>query len=163
HDGPLADPAEGEMRGPAPTMPDVTVGTPRPPLRKGLIAAVGVPAFLLGVLLAASRPLLGMVVRSRAEALGFDLQLDKMETGWSALRLRNARVSLKGVRGANVTAGAVRLTRSGLSFATVAAEDVALALEGAAGDRVLEVASWSIDHGEAFHLRGSASNVRLSW
>jgi hypothetical protein len=45
----------------------------------------------------------------------------------------------------------------------VDAEDVAVTIEGAAGERVVDVASWSSDHAGAFRLRGSAKDARLEW
>jgi hypothetical protein len=62
-----------------------------------------------------------------------------------------------------VTASSVRLGRRGLSVASVDADGVAATVEGAATDRVLEVAAWSSDHPDTYRLSGSANNVRLEW
>ncbi len=149
-----------EPRRPAPTLP--MVSAPRR-TRRGLIIAVGAPAFVLGVILAAHRPLLGVLVRHRAAALGFDLDFDALAPSLDEVRLTHARVGLTGVRGVHVTATSARLTRRGLSLAAVDADGVVVSIEGTPGERVLDVASWSGEHQDTYRLRGAAHDVRLEW
>jgi hypothetical protein len=148
-----------EPRRPAPTLPMIA----SLPSRRGKIVAVAVPAFLVGIILAAHRPLLGLLVRSRARALGVELAFDGLEASRGALRLTGVRASLTGVRGVRVTATALRLSTSFLSVTSVDGEGVAVSVEGSAGDRVLDLASWSGEHADTYRLRGSADKVRVEW
>jgi hypothetical protein len=132
-------------------------------MRRGPLVAVGVPAFLLGVILAAHRPLLGMIVRQRAAAMGVELDWDAIDPSFGEIRLSRASVGLSGVHGVKVTAASVRLGTRGLSVASVDAEGVGVTIEGPAGDRVLELASWSGEHADTYRLRGAATGVRLDW
>ena len=79
------------------------------------------------------------------------------------MRLTRARVKLSGVQGLKVTAASVRLGTRGLSVASIDAEGVAVTLDGPAGERVLEVASWSGEHADTYRLHGAATGVRLDW
>jgi hypothetical protein len=133
------------------------------PSRRGKIVAVAIPAFLVGVLVAAHRPLLGLWVRGRAQALGVELDFDGLEASRGALRLTGVRASLTGVRGVRVKATALRLDTSWLSVTAVDGEGVAVNVEGAASDRVIDLASWSGEHADTYRLRGSADRVRVEW
>ncbi len=148
---------------PRPAAPTVPMSPPPARLRRGAIVAVGVPAFLLGVVIAAHRPLLGVLVRNRAAALGVDLAFDRLELGAGAVRLQGVRASFEGVRGVRVTASALRLKTSWLSLKSVDGEGVLVAIEGPASDRVLEAASWSSEHAGTLQVHGSAADVRVEW
>jgi predicted thioesterase len=129
--------------------------------RRVLIAAV--PLALLVVVFVAYRLLLGAFVRHRAAGLGVELDFDSVSWGDGGLDLRHARATLDGVRGVTVDADVVRVATRGLEVTSVAAEGVAVSVEGSATDRVLELAAWSGEHADAYRLAGTGSDVRVAW
>lgn len=142
--------------------PPATLHDGKSVLRRRLVLAA-IPIALVGVLVGAYRPLLGAFVRHRAAGLGVELDFDQVSWGGGALALRHARATLEGVHGFTVDADRMRVATSGLDVTSVAAEGVAVSIDGSATDRVLELAAWSGEHADAYHLAGSASDVRVAW
>jgi len=151
------------MDEPRPAAATLPMSPPPPRTRRGWIVAVGLPAFLVGVAIAAHGPLLGALVRHRAASLGVELAFDRLELGAAGVRLLGVRASLPGVHGVRVAASTLHLETSWLSLASVEGQGVAVTIEGPANDRVLELASWSSDHPGTLQLHGSATDVRVEW
>ena len=102
-------------------------------------------------------------MRHRAAAIGVALDFDQVSWGSGALELRHARATLEGVQRLTVAADVVHVARAGLDVTSVDAEGVVVSIDGSATDRVIELATWSGEHAEAYGLPGSASDVRVDW
>jgi hypothetical protein len=166
-DAPTADDPAAAVGPPAPpaadphALPSSEKGSRRG--RTALAIAVGVTSFLVGVAIAAKGPLTRRLVKSRAAELGIELDFDELEGGFGAVQIRNARLGLMGVQGVRVTATTLRLATRWLTVTSAEATEVGVAIEGSAGERVIELAAWSGAHADAYRVPMSATGVRLEW
>jgi hypothetical protein len=114
-------------------------------------------------MLAAHRPLARMLVKSRAAALGVELDFDDLDVSLDSVHLTRARATLLGVKGVRVTTDAITLATSGLDLVSAEAQGVSVSVEGPATERVLDLAAWSGEHADTYRVPGSAKDVRLEW
>lgn len=131
------------------------------------IVIVGALAGVLAVgivLLIASLPgIMRWVVVRAARARGVDIVVQSVEPSWGSVCLRDVDVSLQGVDGVRAQVKTATVALRGLSPERVDAAGVSVSIEGAAGDVLVDMATFAKVQGDALRFPIEANAVSVQW